>query len=493
MKVVVINKINHWFFWMTLISLSKYVGIPSIVCPYKDFKDIYKMDREISERIKEFEYSLKNKDVMQRKFELKMAGSISEGGFSARFFKATKQKALELDIEFIFVQISKPSKSCVQEISEKPGFVRIKLSGDCQNLTVPDKSKTKDHLKEVKLSEDGYIKTFSLKENWLDSIFHFSTKRLKKSKKGIQWLIAFILNVPLSKITISNPFRKISKAVCEVAYDVEYANQKWTLSSDVSIIMRVDWKPRYLLEWEKQKRNWPSNVPAYLVKEESFIIAKPSSADRDNVDTTEFRYSFGHVERKLVSLQTPTQRIVYMIFKSIFYKHIVPLDSEKISSFLAKSVMFDTCENIPSDDKSFWSSDVENIRRVVLYLLDKLQEGCIKGFSPYLFIPGINILENYDVDLLSKMIDQIEYLKENFDEILLNTARERKELIVLLKNARNALAHVKEKINFIFSTNELNLERLLRPGIITFREDFIFESKDESDNMVLDDDGFSFV
>ena len=457
-----------------------------IVCPYKDFKDIYKLDREISQRIKGLQDRLRHKRILEKKFEIKLAGSISEGGFAARFFKANKQKAFELDIEFIFFQISKSHKYCIHEISEKPGFVRIKLTGNCGNLTDSGR-KTKDHLEEVALCEEGYAKTFSLKEIWLDGLLDFSPNRLERAVRGLQWSLAFVLNVPLSKITITNPYRKISKAVCEVAYDVEYANQKWTLSSDVSIVMRLDWKPRFLLNWEKRERSWPSNVSGKLVKKESFIIAKPSSAERDNVNTTEFRYSFGHVERKLVSLQTPIQRVVYLIFKSIFYKHILPLDSEKISSFLAKSIMLNTCEKIPSDDKTFWSSEPKTVRKVVLYLLSKLQEECIKGFLPYPFISEINILENFDKELLNKIVDKIEYLKRNFDEILLDTGQERKELMKILENARDALVHVEGKFSFVFSASE-DLKRILHPEIMSFIEKFSFKVKKPlSDNKIYDD------
>uniref|UniRef100_A0A7M5XAF7 Mab-21-like HhH/H2TH-like domain-containing protein n=1 Tax=Clytia hemisphaerica TaxID=252671 RepID=A0A7M5XAF7_9CNID len=464
------NTVLLWMFWF---SELKFVGRSYYVCPYKDFKDIYKLDKEISCQIKSLNDGLKQKVSPQKSFEIKLAGSIAEGGFSARFFKPEKRETLEADVEVILLQIGKSHKYCVEERREKPGFVRIKMSGNCRNLT--NRNRKINHrledISKLNLSTDGYAKTVNLKETWLYRRFNFSHQRLKRSNRGVRRILAFLLNIPTSQISASNPYRNISKAVCESSWDVEIWKHKLTLSADWSAIIQVDWKPNSLLEWEKQKRNWPSNVTRLSSLDESFIIAKPSSAERDNVDTTEFRYSFGHVERKLVSLQTPTQRIVYLIFKSIFYKHIVPLDSERISSYLAKSVMLSTCESIPSSNETFWSSKDRDIRRAVLYLLNTLQEGCREGFLSYLFIPDINILENFKRELLDNMVNKIEYLKSNFDEILLETARERKKLIWILEKGRHAIAHADDKMSVALSS-DINKTLKVENKFVSYRRIF---------------------
>ena len=224
------------------------------------------MDHEISRQIKRLEDALKQKITPESCFETKLAGSIAEGGFAARFFKADKQKALDGDVEVILLRIAKPYKHCVEEIQEKPGFVRIKLNGDCHNLTNRDKriNYRLENISKLNLTVNGHARTVNLKETWLYQRFKFSNKRLRSSMIGVRKTLAFLLKIPPSQISVSKPYRNIAKAVCESSFDVEIWKQKLTLSADWSAIIQVDWKPNSLLEWEERKRNWPLNVRELL-------------------------------------------------------------------------------------------------------------------------------------------------------------------------------------------------------------------------------------
>ena len=39
-----------------------------------------------------------------------------------------------------------------------------------------------------------------------------------------------------------------------------YDNQKISLSADFSTIIKIDWKPKILIDWENRQRKWPENV-----------------------------------------------------------------------------------------------------------------------------------------------------------------------------------------------------------------------------------------
>ena len=76
-----------------------------------------------------------------------------------------------------------------------------------------------------------------------------------------------------------------------------------------------------------------------------------SQYEKNNKSSTKLRYSFGHLERKLMHLKSNHQNVIYLIVKSIFYRWINPIDEDNLTSFLVKTIMLWTCEQYEPDSK----------------------------------------------------------------------------------------------------------------------------------------------
>ena len=125
------------------------------------------------------------------------------------------------------------------------------------------------------------------------------------------------------------------------------------------------------------------------------------------------RYSFAHLERELVLKRSSDQGYIYLIFKFMFYKWVKPIDSETISSFVAKTIMFWASEKYPPDSKMWQKA---SSIYAVTYLFRELLSALEKNYLPYYFIPCINVIEKVNDTLRMKLISKIE-------EILCNTER----------------------------------------------------------------------
>ena len=93
-------------------------------------------------------------------------------------------------------------------------------------------------------------------------------------------------------------------------------------------------------------------------------------------------------------MQSDQQRRTYLIFKSLYYKIIAPLNKDIMTSYLAKTIMMWTCEQFPPHDKTFWNTTKQGIRNTVIYLFTKLEKACRTSHLPYYFIPDINLLDS---------------------------------------------------------------------------------------------------
>ena len=384
-----------------------------------------------------FKYLKKDKYLP---YEFNLAGSVSENGFSSRMFHIASDEDdannnknngkktwdpdyqlssndasdkniwdLEADVETVSMVIGAGYRHCIHEIPSKKGFLRINLhQNGCnnqkmthiqENLTTTTKPlyRTVTHEKLVNLSsrENGYLMTYRMKDNLLYD--NFELHRPEKAQiieSHIKTISSFALNVPHNKFLLANIYRNRTKATCKAGFNVSYLKKKFSLSVDFAIIIRLQWKPTHQVAWEKRPRNWPANTTHIFRDYTGYVIAKPSSEDKHNQHTTEFRYSFGLMERKLVSMQSAQQRRTYLIFKSLYYKLIVPLDKDIMTSYLAKTIMMWACERFPPHNNTFWNNTTQGIRNTIIYLFTELEKACRTGHLPYYFIPEINLLDS---------------------------------------------------------------------------------------------------
>ena len=101
-------------------------------------------------------------------------------------------------------------------------------------------------------------------------------------------------------------------------------------------------------------------------------------------------------------MRTEQQKLIYMIFKSLVYKHIKPIDSDNIPSFWGKTIMFGAMENYPPDSK-FWHSTP----KALSYLFKELLQAIEKQELKYFFIPSVNIMDQLNKKMSKEKIRNV--------------------------------------------------------------------------------------
>ena len=200
-----------------------------------------------------------------------------------------------------------------------------------------------------KVAPNGYLVPYRLKETLFDKL------RFRNSDQTIELFFAYLLNKKLPDITFTNIEQGINKSSVKFDGIVNIENKPWVATSfDAVHLIKLTWWPEIASEWKTRKRNWPDNEN--LIKDltkESFIVAKPTCDENFVFNSKEIRYSFSHVERKLVGMRSRFQNLTHLIFKCMIYKCLSPTNTEHngINSFLSKTVMFWVCEDNHKDDK----------------------------------------------------------------------------------------------------------------------------------------------
>ena len=182
-------------------------------------------------------------------------------------------------------------------------------------------------------------------------------------------------------------------------------------------LLKLTWWPTIAQEWKSRDRNWPSPTEIEKISRFCYIINKPSPIERDNEETVELRYSFTHVERGLVCMRSRHQNKVYLIFKIIFLKWIKPLDPEHISSFVAKTIMFWACEELPPDHE-MWNEDLDSMLTSLSYLFLQTKKAFEKHNLPYFFMHTVNVIENIPKDIANIVSVKIGELLKHLEDYL---------------------------------------------------------------------------
>ena len=352
-----------------------------------------------------------------------ITGSNSEGGAIARLFKPTDghiSRDTEIDTELVLLDIPVSHKNLVEDISDKEGFVKVRFTDDIlYDLILKGnwKVKKEDYTKYVPfLFEDGYVRPDFLKEKIRRALIWSD-----RSRNMLEDLLSGSIEKDVNLI-IRPP--KLTKATVESSIGI-YIDKNYIINWawDVSTVFRIHWWPDIAREWVFRKRNWPKKSFINEITKTAYIITKSSVEPSLEKDVTELRYSFSHLERALVSRRSADQNYIYFIFKSMFYKWIKPIDSDIISSFFAKTVMFWACEEF-SPDNRMWQkcSCVHAINHLFRELLSALE----KSHLPYYFIPSINVIENISDYVRIKMIsivkeivcDTEKFVPENVGEVI---------------------------------------------------------------------------
>ena len=348
-----------------------------------------------------------------------ITGSTYEGALVARMFRSFSGSAareLEVDIEFLVAELPISSKNVVEEIPGKTGFAKVRMASDLLKKYLAESGwdVNKRFIEDIcsGFSENGYLNPYFLKEIIREEI----------SRKLYRPYLLFALNSLLSNSTGKNiklilgP-TNITKATIMSDFDIyidgkHIANAAW----DLSTVIRLNWWPDVAREWIMRERNWPSKTIVSDLTKKSYLIMKSSVVPSSESYTgLEMRYSFTHLEKELVLRRSLDQGYVYLIFKSMFYKWIKPIDSEVISSFIAKTIMFWVCEKYPPEHR-IWrkKSCVGTLNHLFCELLSALEEKNL----PYYFIPCINVIDKIDDTVRMKMVSTVKEIVSDIDNFI---------------------------------------------------------------------------
>ena len=382
--------------------------------------------------------------------DMKLAGSISEGSFAARLFQTDTDfpdllhRELELDLEMTMFEFGEEFKFYGREIEEKPGFLRInvlenghiKVSNEILNFF---KSTTTPTQLQDYIDSDGYVLSNRIKQEFTLDMFDGKVYKDHNLIKFAKIAASYITKTPFEHIS-SPPFNsKFTKATTTFWFDLHIRNQlRLKTSSDFAFVLKLNWPMNIYEQLHKRWQN--TSIPVQSLTQElnvGYIIAKPSNEDRSYLNSTEFRYSFAHIERKLIKLQSPAQRQVYLMFKSLLYSELKPIDPDHPSSYICKCTMFWFIEKHGS-----WKNEPKSMLYVLKQLLKNLLEYFERKFMPYYFVPQINVLAHLSNQTINKVIQKLKLMVK--DPLKFLTKQQ-------IRKARGFLLNIVSSMNLIKS------------------------------------------
>ena len=371
------------------------------------FEELYEIDRELAATLR----TLIAKGLVHSKFHqihkkmalrnVAIAGSIYEGAIISRLFKSfdgSIAREFEGDIELTLLEIPASCKDFVEDIPDKEGFARIHATDDLMwtFYSESDWNVDREDFEKIRryFFKNGYFDPYAMKKYLEKALDIPSTTR---SLLEILLSAASGKNVKL----IIRPHKQ-TKATVEGNLDI-YIDHKYFLnfSWDIATVVRVNWWPEIAREWIFRKRNWPEKKVIKDLTSVCYLITKSSVTPSSRDVMLEMRYSFAHVERELIQRRSPDQAYIYLIFKSMFYKWIKPLDPEVISSFIVKTIMFWVCEEFPPEHR-MWNRG-SCIGGALNYLLRELLSALEEKNLRYYFIPSINVIDMINDTLIHEI------------------------------------------------------------------------------------------
>ena len=395
----------------------------------KSFEKIQRLDEEYCSTLQEmlqntFEFNMGIGKIQPDGVKnIRIAGSTAEETALARLFRRNDlfpddlNREIEVDYELILFEIPENLKHHVEDLrGNKIGFLNLRL--DLKLFKSVNNLGWKFEEEELMsalyhVAPNGHLLPHRLKEIYLNQQTFINTNHL------IEIGFAYVLNKKRQDVSFTHVKENIKKSSVKLEGIVNIEKEPYlALSFDIVQLIKLKWWPGIADEWKTRKRNWPSdeNIINELTKE-SFIITKPTHDEDLDYDTNELRYSFSHVERRLVEMRSRYQNMTYLIFKCMIYKWLSSINRRKneIKSFVAKTVMFWVCEANNKEDKTFWKEDFHSLLFIIRHLFTVMLKYFEAGFMPYYFIPKINVIESISAETRNKVIQQIQAILENIE------------------------------------------------------------------------------
>ena len=376
----------------------------------KKWKFLKKIDQDVTWNIKNcvsnlirFSGIARNHGMTAVK-NVTLAGSACESTVLSRAFLVEEKYLeggsfeLEFDLEFILIELPKFLKKRVEK-SEMNGFARLRLTLDeAFKLSLENgwnfPSEYKQNYSNIML--DGYISSSEMKKV-LKQLFQY-----KHDGKFIEAFVALCFNKSVRDIELECVHPGVltkSSVMTKIILRVE-GETILEVSYDAVALIKLLWWPEAAEEWLTRRRIWPSKEDVKKLSSHCFIIPKPltqhqieSPVYEKSERNMDFRYTFSHVERELMSMFSEQQMLIYFLFKSIFYKHVKTLKPDVIQSYCCKTVMLWTCEKF-DPGSLFWDENWKSTIQAVVYLFKELLGAFQRGSLQHYFIQQMNVIDN---------------------------------------------------------------------------------------------------
>ena len=460
---------------------------------YDQWRELDTLDQTISNHTKNSIKNLLHFSGIARNYgkstckNVMLAGSAYESAILARIFLPLKtrdkvNKECEFDLEFVLIEVPIMLKDRI-ESTGKNGFARIKLTEEELGMLLQENgwNFSGEHYRKTRayVTENGYLNPSRLKQV-LRKAFRYTS-----NNAFIDAAFAVLLNESFNDVTVDCVCPgQLTRSSVMIEISIKVKDEVvMNLSYDAVVIIRLAWWPKVADEWENRDRSWPDDSIIKKLTSCCYMIPKPlkrTDDDEHDSDLLDFRYTFSHIERELISLLSNQQHLVYFIFKSTFYKHIKSISPERIQSYSAKTVMLWVCEKFPPNS-AFWGDDWQSTIDAIIYLLNKLLHHFQNGYLEHYFIRQINVIDNIPLEIKPKILEKLHELIMNIDQYIPQNLCEVFEFGELL---RQFFGTGEEITDVLLNKNQIWRFMLIRPKLLirtlycfTFNKHYHFHMK----------------
>merc|ERR1712013_277712 len=404
-------------------------------CQLDGFKSLQKSEKEILKSVVEVLDIGKKSDIgivgAQKHMldNVHLSGSITEGSGMAALFKPSTNgkgvtKELGVGVTFDILQIPNKYKDLVEDVDGNVGYVKVRVNEDAlgylasMNLNLVSSKEYRKLLPEI--VQDGFLKPYKLKHLVLKTMEE-KTGYAPSTIDGMTELFwAVVLDAKVDKLKISKPKHELSKLPTSSFVDVFVEKKlKLKLSWNIATTIKLEWWPSIAQEFVDRQRQWPDKETIKKLTQESFITLIPSGGEGDGEESEESQelvYTFTNVEKALSALRTDGQSLVYLIFRSLLYKHAVGT-----SDTVAKHIMLWACEELPRDHPLWSESSPE---QAIPVLLGKLLAALESKNLPNYFVAKQNLIGGLDETAREEQIKKIHQILATFPECIPQNAKE---------------------------------------------------------------------
>ena len=383
-------------------------------------KAIIKIIRSLYEE----EKPLQKAPILRRARELNIfAGSILEGSWLVRFLT---EEELEVDLMALIGEL-KPdvSRNIIDGSQSPPGFCRLKMPDSIREMVNHPRHlrSSVEELQKIFRPEHQYISSRDVKQCyrlWLDETNYKPFPTVPEPEvKGSQEASFDVVRPPIEAgIGGASLFQILGKSFLEehgeqtpVTLPPDYELR--TVADLVPCVKLQEW-PTVATEWRERQRLWPpKDVVDEIVEGGCHLVVKsPNKKDGENAaaaDDYQWRFSFSIAEYRLADLRTTHQRLVYFLFKHLFYRELktVECNGTRLSSYVVKTVMMWAMEEVPPSD---WGSVGSDPLPDLTLLLGRLATHLDSKRIANYFVPDANLLVNVPDELLKEASQRVQQM-----------------------------------------------------------------------------------